>query len=314
MEVLVLARSDVEAILEGPDLLDALALGFGALSAGRVSAPPRNQVTTEKGFLLAMPAYVQGGLIGVKQVSVFHDNHDLGLPGHQAMITLLDATTGSTVAIMDGTRITAMRTAGGAALSTRYSARIDAKVLAIIGAGVQGHAHLDLVPLVRNVEEIRIVSSRPDEAARLAERDERAIIVNSAEDAVRGADIVCLCTTSGSSVIEDGWVGNGAHVTSVGYFPPMGELPPTLAARAHLIVETRAAFGAPPVGCGELAGLDPSMAFELGEIVNGSAPARLNDDQITVYKSMGHAMEDLVAAQLVYERAIAAGLGQLIEL
>jgi alanine dehydrogenase len=314
MEVLVLAQSDVEALLEGPELLDALAAGFAALSAGRVSAPPRNQVATERGVLLAMPAYIAGGLIGVKQVTVFHDNHDLGIPAHQAMITLFDGATGSTVAIMDGTRVTAMRTAAGAAISARYSARINSKVLTIVGAGVQGHTHLDLVPLVRDIAEIRIVSPNIPEAARLAERDDRASVYLDAEDAVRGADIVCLCTSSGTPVIEDAWVEPGTHVTSVGYYPPTGELPPTLAARAHLIVETRAAFEAPPVGCGELAGLDPSMAFELGEIVAGSVPARMNDDQITVYKSMGHAMEDLVAAQLVYERAIAAGLGQIIEL
>jgi alanine dehydrogenase len=312
MEVLVLAQADVAALLQGPALLEALSEGFVALSTGGVSAPPRNQVTTAKGFLLAMPAYVDGGMIGIKQVSVFHDNHDVGLPGHQAMITLFDAATGSAVAIMDGTRITAMRTAGGAVLSAKHCARSDARVLTIIGAGVQGEAHLDLMPLVRDIDEIRIVSAQADNAHRLAARDPRAVVFESAEQAVAGSDIVCLCTSSGAPVIESSWVGNGTHVTSVGYFPPMGELPPTLAARSHLIVETRSAFELPPVGCGELAGLDPSLAAELGEVINGTAPGRSSDDQITVYKSMGHAMEDLVAAQLVYAQALASNVGQRI--
>ena len=146
----------------------------------------------------------------------------------------------------------------GPRYSVSHAARPDASVLTIIGAGVQGHAHLDLVPLVRDIDEIRIVSSGGEQAAVLAARDVRARVVEEAEDAVRGADIVCLCTTSGSSVIEDDWVGTGTHVTSVGYFPPLGELPPALAARAELIVETRAAFEPTPVGCGELAGLDPA--------------------------------------------------------
>jgi alanine dehydrogenase len=314
MEVLVLAQADVASLLQGPALLQALSDGFVALSTGRVSAPPRNQVTTAKGFLLAMPAYIEGQMIGVKQVSVFHDNHDLGIPGHQAMITLFDATTGSAVAIMDGTRITALRTAGGAVVSAQHCARTDARVMTIIGAGVQGHAHLELMPLVRDIDEIRIVSAQPESARQLAAQDSRAVVFDSAERAVAGSDIVCLCTTSGAPVIESAWVGAGTHLTSVGYFPPMGELPPTLAARAHLIVETRSAFAAPPVGCGELAGLDPALAAELGEVINGSAPGRISDDQITVYKSMGHAMEDLVAAQLVYHQALAANVGQRIDL
>ena len=155
----MLSQADVTALLDLDRLLDALEDGFRAVSSGKVEVPARTAVTTEHdGWLGTMPGYGPGLGLGVKLVSVFPHNDAAGLPSHQALIALFDPATGSPVAVMDGTRITAIRTAGAAAVSTRHLARKDSRVLAIIGAGVQGHAHLEIFPRVRDFQEIRIAS------------------------------------------------------------------------------------------------------------------------------------------------------------
>ena len=314
MDVLILSQDDVKQLLDLDELLDALAEGFKSLSAGQVNAPPRNEVTVPAGFLLGMPAHLPGDNIAMKMVAVFHDNHRLGLPGHQALICLFDPDTGSTRAVLDGTYITAIRTGGGAAVSTRLLARPDARTLAIIGAGAQGEAHLRLLSRVRAFQEVRVASLYSADAQRLAALDPRAVAVESFEAAVRGADVVCLCTTAGQPVVARDWLARGAHVTSVGYMPPGGELAREIAEQGHLFVETRLAFEPTPVGCGELAGLDPATGTELGEVLLGRRPGRQSADELTVYKSMGHAMEDMVAANLVYKHARQDGVGQLVKL
>lgn len=308
-EIRLLGERDVRELLDIDAMLDALAAGFTALTEGRVVAPPRNGVTVPEGVLLSMPGGIPGQKIGVKLVSVFDHNHAIGLPSHQALICLFDATTGSPVAVLDGTGITALRTAGGSALSTRLLAREDAKTLAIIGAGVQGASHLQVVSRVRAFTEVRIASLYPEDAQRLASTDNRATAYASYAEAVKGADVVCLCTSSAEPVIELDMLGKGVHLTSVGYNPPGGELSRSIVEAGRLFVETAMAFADPPAGCAELKGMDASAGAELGEVLLGRKPGRQSADELTVYKAMGHAMEDLVAAELVYERAIAAGVG-----
>src|SRR5712691_6104728 len=169
MKVLMLGQTDARELLDLDRLLDALEEGFRALSSGRVDIAPRAAVNTEgQGFLQSMPGYAAGLGLGVKLVTGFPGNHLLGLPAHQALIALFDPPTGSPLAVMDGTGITAIRTAGAAALSARHLARKDARVLAIVGAGVQGHAHLEVLPRVRDFEEIRIASRSLESAVKLA--------------------------------------------------------------------------------------------------------------------------------------------------
>ena len=299
MSIRVFDKAAVEQLLDGRELLDALEGGFVALSRGEVVAPMRIEVAVEKGYSLAMPAYRQGGHIVVKIVNVFEGNETVGLPSHQAVICAFDAETGSCVAFLDATAITASRTAAAAVLSTRMLARRNARVLTIVGAGVQGLAHLELMPLVRPLDEIRIASLRYEDAERLAALDDRAVAVESVAEAVRSSDIVSLCTHSGTPVIDPAWVQPGTHVTSVGYCQPQSELPAGLLERASLFVETRLAFEPTPVGCFELQGLDPGRAAELGEVLAGLKAARRSDEEITVYKAMGHAIEDHVATELV---------------
>lgn len=314
MAIRILSDTDVQRHLDPDTLLDALAAGFAALTAGDVTAPPRNGVDVEGGFLLSMMAHAPEHPIGVKLVSVFHGNHAWGLPGHLALIALFDERTGAPVAVMNGTWVTAIRTAGGAALSTRLLARPDAKTLAIVGAGVQGASHLRVLSRVRAFEDIRVASLRLEDAQRVADGDPRARAVASAADAVGGADVVCLCTTSSTPVVERAWLSPGTHVTSVGYMPPGSEVAPDVVRHARLFVETRVAFAPPPAGCAELQELDPEAGTELGELLLGRRPGRQSVSELTLYKSMGHAMEDLVAARLAYDAAAAAGVGTVFEL
>lgn len=313
MDILMLNETEVQHLLDPDALLDALTESFKALSAGQVIAPKRNEVSVPNmGFLLAMPAYQQNREISVKLVSVFHGNTQRNIPAHQALICLFDSQTGTPISIMDGTYITALRTAGAAALSTRLLARTDTQVLAIIGAGVQGRSHLKMLPLVRPFSEIRVASHHFAHAEELATLDSRAHAVKTIAEAVRGADVVCLCTNAAEPVIHSDWLAPGMHITSVGYRPSKGELDPTIIKQSHLFVETRLAFEPPPTGCGELTGFPASFGTELGEVLMDSSRGRQSVDEITIYKAMGHACEDLAAASLVYHRAKQAGIGRAV--
>ncbi|MEQ8828926.1 MAG: ornithine cyclodeaminase family protein [Alphaproteobacteria bacterium] len=306
--VLTISEADVERLLDPQSLIDGLAEGFRALGRGEIQTPDRPEIAVPgKGFMLSMPAWQAGGPMMVKMVCVFEGNLDLDLPNHLALITLFDADTGMPVCVMDGTYITAIRTAAAAVLSVRELARRDAKVATIVGAGVQGRQHLHLLPLVRDFDEIQICSLYPEDAETLAATAPNARATRDVEAAVRRSDVVCLCSHAYQPVIEADWVRPGTHVSSVGYTPWPGELPQDLIRRNTLFVEDEAAFRPQPVGCAELDGLDPSIAITLGDMLNGTAPGRTSSGQITVYKAMGIAMEDLVAATLAYRRAVDQG-------
>jgi len=310
--MLFLSRKEVEGLLDPQELISALEDGFKALSAGQLNVPPRNQAIARKGVLVGMPAYMPERHMSVKLVTVFHENQNI--PAHQATITLFDSETGSPIAFMDGEYITAMRTAAGAMLSAKYLACKNSISLAIIGAGVLGQAHLRMIGTLVGIEEIWTASKNFFQARALAALDSRARAVDSVQEAVSHADIVCLCTSSAVPVIQAKWLKEGAHVSSVGYRPPGGELSLDLVESSHIFVESKVAFNAPPVGCSELQGLNPELGTELGELILNQKLGRRNETEITIYKSMGHAMEDLVAANLVYDKAVQEKIGREIEL
>jgi len=302
--ITTLSEADVEKYLDPKDLISALEDGFRGLELGEVQSPPRTKLSVpNQGISLAMPAWRPGMQITVKVVNVFEGNLERGLPNHLAFINLFDPETGATSCVMDGTYVTAIRTAAAAALSVRMLSRANSRVATIIGAGVQGFQHLRLLPLVRDFERINLCSLRSEDARKLAARSKIARATADVEKAVRESDVVCLSTHSAKPVIHADWIAPGAHVSSVGYHPPDGELPKDLAARHRLFVETLDAFAAPPVGCGELSGLDPSKGVTLGAVLLGRKPGRTSNDEITIYKAMGVAMEDMVAANLAYETA-----------
>jgi ornithine cyclodeaminase/alanine dehydrogenase-like protein (mu-crystallin family) len=310
--VLVLSRADVRRLLDLDQLLDALERGFVELSAGRTSVPPRIAAETERGLLAAMPGYANG-ILETKLVSVFAGNHELGLPSHQATVALFDDTTGKPLALMDGTEITAVRTGAASAVATRALARRDARVLAVLGAGVQARSHIDAATRVREFVEVRVASRNAEHARTLAD-EIGGTASASFEEAVSGADVVCACTDAGRPIFATASLEPGMHVTSVGASRDGPELEPAVMGRGLLAVESRVAFEPYPAGAHELQGLDPNEAVELGEILAGTRQGRASPEQITIYKSMGHAVEDAAAAGLVYRRALEEGAGTEVEL
>ena len=312
--MLVLSKHDVEALLSPPAMLDALSAGFLAYSTGHASVPPRTAARAPAGLLGAMPGWVADRGFALKAVSVFPDNGERGLPTHQGVITLFDEHDGSLLSVMDGEYITAMRTGGGAAVATRVLARDDAKVLAILGAGVQGYSHLATVPLVRDFSTIRICSRDAGRAAALAATDPRCVVISGFEAAIRGADVVCCCTDAREPITRYEWFDAGTHVTSVGgTFGP--EVDAETMRRGSVFVEWKgAAENAPPAGAHELQGRDPSTVTEVGAVIAGLAPGRQSDEEITVYKSTGNGFQDAVVARVVYDAAVAAGVGTEVAL
>ena len=314
-QVMVLSEKQVERWLDPADLLRELEASFGALARGEVQCPPRPQVSVPgQGFSLAMAAWQPGMQISVKVVNVFDGNLKVGLPNHLAIVNLFDPQTGAVTCVMDGTYITGIRTAAAAVLSHKLLSRAESRVATIVGAGVQGREHLRLLPLVRDLDDIQICSLEFEHAERLARRHPNAHAVRELERAIRRSDIVCLATHSAAPVIEADWVKAGTHVSSVGYYPPSGELPVALARENRLFVETVDAFAAPPVGCAELTDISPSDATTLGEVVNDRAKGRSRQSEITVYKAMGIALEDMVAANLAYRSAQRSAGGVSIDL
>lgn len=313
-EVLFLSEKDVASLLDLDELLQALADAFMALSAERTSVPPRTAAHADLGLLGAMPVYLPGVALGAKLVSVFPDNHELGIPSHQALIALFREDDGTPVAVMDGRHITAVRTGASAAVAADALARSDAHVLAILGAGVQGRSHLESFPGRRDFDEIRVASREYEHAAALADLHPAARAVGSFDEAVRGADVVCCCTDTREPIIRAPWLSPGAHVSSVGgTFGP--ELDAETVRSSRVFVEWRgAALNPPPSGAHELQGVDPESLTEIGEVLAGARPGRIDDDEITVYKSTGHAVEDAAAAHLVYERAMRSGVGVTVTL
>jgi alanine dehydrogenase len=311
-EVLVLSEAEVASLLDLDELLAGLADAFQILSAGRTSVPPRVGAFAEAGILAAMPVYLPGVALGAKLVTVFPGNHERGRPSHQALIALFDPEDGTPSAVMDGTRITATRTGASAAVAADALARTDAEVLAILGAGVQGRSHLETFPRVRDFREIRVASRTPEHAVALAAEHPAAKAVDTFAEAVAGADVVCCCTDAREPIIQAAWLAPGTHVSSVG--GTFGdELDAGTVRGGRVFVEWRGAVtSAPPAGASELQGLDPVTVTEIGEVLAGTRPGRTSADELTVYKSTGHAVEDAVAAQLVYQRAVQAGAGQTV--
>jgi len=308
-ELLYLSQTDVEGLLDVDAMLEAIAKALVLFSSGVTSVPPRTAARAPDGLLGVMAGYVPGVALEVKLVSVFPGNHGHGVPSHQALIALFDEKDGTPLAVMDGTYITAIRTGGTAAVATRALARQDSRVLAILGAGVQGGSHLETFTHVRDFKEIRVASRDQAKAAALAARHPMARIAASFEEAVRGADVVACCTDAREPVIRREWLKQGAHVSSVGgTFGP--ELDPETVAAGKVFVEWHgAATNAPPAGAHELQGLDASAITEVGEVLAGTKPGRMSNDDITIYKSTGHAVEDAATASLVYARALAEGAG-----
>jgi alanine dehydrogenase len=326
--MLVLSRADVERLIDLDRLREAVATAMADLSAGRVSMPARiAAIVPERDALLAaMPAYLAGsGALTTKLVSLFPRNTDR--PTHQAVIVVFDSENGSPLALMDGEAITAARTAAGSALATDLLARQDPYRLVVIGTGVQARAHLRAVSRVRKFGSICVVGRDVEKAKALAMefgggRGREVGAYGHIEQAVREADVVCACTHSAEPVVRRGWLKPGAHVNSVGYNTAGREIDGATFRDALVVVESRAAaLAAPPAGSNDIAMAIAEGAMtaeqvhaEIGELVSGARPGRADQTQITLYKSVGVAVQDAAAAAMVLEAARKAGVGRTIDL
>jgi alanine dehydrogenase len=313
--VLLLSKADVHELLDLDELVDALADAHADLSEGKTSMPPRIAalVSEREGLLGVMPSYLPSAGLACKLVTLFPHNRDRET--HQAVICVFDPENGTPLALMDGTYITATRTAAGSALATRLLAREDAHVLAILGTGVQAHSHARAIPRVRHVEEIRVASRDRGRAETFAD-EIGAVAVATYEEAIRGADIVAATTHAHEPVVRWDWLSPGTHVNSVGLNPVGREVDDATVAQATIVVESReSAVAPPPAGAPELAGVDPQRIHaELGELVAGGTQGRRSRDEITLYKSVGVAVQDTAAAALVLRAARERSVGREIEL
>ncbi|HEY1369998.1 MAG TPA: ornithine cyclodeaminase family protein [Gaiellaceae bacterium] len=313
--MLVLTRAEAEELLDLDDLVEALARAHAELSRGSVSMPSRIAalVPEREALLGVMPAHVPATGLGCKLVSLFPQNVDRHT--HQAVILLFDPENGTPVALVDGTYITAARTAAASALATRLLAREDAATLAVVGTGVQARSHARALTRVRRFDEVRVAGRDPEKAERLA-GELGATPCETVEAAVRGADVVAATTHSTEPVVRREWLAPGTHVNSVGLNPAGRELDEETIRDAVLVVESRAsALAPPPAGAPELVGIDPSHVHaELGELVTGERPGRTSPEELTVYKSVGVAVQDVAAAALVLAAARERGAGREIEL
>jgi alanine dehydrogenase len=318
----LLNEAQVKSLLPMADLIQAMEDALARFSAGDVLQPVRTVLTVgpTHAYFGLMPAYMpQPARLGAKLVTVFGENESRGLPSHLATILLLNPDTGALEAILDGRYITEARTAAVSAVSARHLARADAARLAIIGTGVQARSHLEALAEVRRLSDVRVWSPRPASrerfVAEMAPHTHAGLrTTDTAEEAMRDADIVVLVTSSPTPVFEDRWVSPGAHIISVGACrPTQREMAPELVARARLYVDSRAAAlvesGDVVMGISEGRFTDSHIVGELGEIVLGRTHGRTADAEITVFKSLGMAVEDVVAADLVLRRAIETGSG-----
>jgi ornithine cyclodeaminase len=312
--VLILTEAETEALLDPDELRQAVAAAMAELSAGRASMPARiaARVDSRDALVAAMPAYLPSlpGL-AVKLVSLFPTNAGTAVPTHQAVVVVFDPDTGTPVALIDGTSITAARTAAGSALATDLLARPESRVLAVLGTGVQARSHLAAVTRVREFSEIRV-------AGQLALP---VVAVDNYAEACDGADVICATTHTLEPVVLREYVADGAHVNSVGYNTAGREVDSQTVADAILVVESRdAVLAAPPSGSPDIRvpieeGLITAnhIHAEIGELVAGT-PGRTSADQITLYKSVGVAVQDVAAATMVLRRALAENAGTAIDL
>jgi ornithine cyclodeaminase len=320
-----------------PKAIDAMRHAYSQLSAGKVTAPPRQHLSTDKGVTLIMPAYLsERSEFGIKVVSVYDDNLNLNLPRITATVLVLDPETGSPKAFMDGASVTAIRTGAGGGVAADLLARNDAKTVGLFGAGVQARAQLRAVIAVRDIARVNLISrthaSAQQFATEISEWSDapEVNLVSTPQEVVRDADIVLCATTSATPLFDGNALKPGTHITAVGTFvPEKREVDTTTIKRAHrIVVDSREACleeaGDLIIPNAEIESLlrtqkqaskAPQQTFaEIGEIVNGDKLGRQSDDEITFFKSVGVAVQDAVAGAAVLAEAEAKELGIVVEM
>jgi ornithine cyclodeaminase/alanine dehydrogenase-like protein (mu-crystallin family) len=320
-EILVLGETDVEELLDPAGCRAAVEGALVAIARGEVHLPLRSMVRPpgDETLIGLMPTH-RGGekrMYGLKTVVVVPSNSARGLDPHQGTVTLFDGETGQTIAVVNASPITAIRTAAASALATRELAREDVHVLAIVGAGFQAKAHLRALAEVREFDDIRIASRTLGKAEALAGEHPAAQATGSIEDAVRGSDVVVTVTSSAEPVIDRAWIADGTHINAVGAcFPHTRELDAATVRDSTFFVDSRESAvnesGDYLIAVAEGAIGEEHIAAELGDVLVGTHPGRTSPEEITVFESLGIAVEDLFAAEYVVAQAREAGRGQAV--
>jgi ornithine cyclodeaminase len=324
--VLILGEADVARLLPMDECVEVMAEALAALERGEMHQPLRFVVRPPDaaGLLGLMPAHRAGAeaAFGLKAVCVMPGNPARGLDAHQGVVLLSDGETGEVRAVVNASAITAIRTAAVSAVATRLLAREDARELAILGAGVQARSHLEAMAVVRSFETARIWSRTAEHAQALADEFSAPVpieAVGSAEDAVRGADVVCTTTSSREPILRRAWLGDGVHVNAVGSsIPTTRELDTETMAAAALFVDRRESTvneAGDFLFAQREGAIGPEhIRAELGQLLAGTAEGRTSPDDLTVFKSLGLAVEDLAAAEHLYRRARETGGGTEVDL
>ena len=312
MKLLVLNEHEVTSLLTMRECIGVMEEALADLARGKVTNPLRSMIRGEGtgGILGLMPAY--RGDYGLKEICVYPGNPAKGLDTHLGLVILHDGETGAPKAIMNASAITAIRTAAVSGVATKLLAREDAHVLAILGAGVQARTHLEAIPLVRDIKEVRIFSRSPEKARKLATGNRQ--LATSVEGAVRGADIIVTATSAKEPILKREWVAPGTHINAVGSsIKSTRELDSESVKAASLFVDRREST-VNESGDYLMSGVGPDhIKAELGEILTGKAKGRTSKGEITLFKSLGLAVEDLASAQFLFDKAKRVGTGTWVE-
>jgi alanine dehydrogenase len=330
--VLVLTKTDLQEILPIREVIDAVEEGFREFALGNVRMPSRPLVDlpNRRGLLTVMPAYIGGGMdaLGVKIVTLYPDNPSkFELPSVLGTVLLNDSKSGDLLAIMEGTYITAMRTAACSAVATKYLARKDAKTVGIFGCGVQGRTHLMAMCKVREIERAKAYDMFPEYRDRYCkdmskELDVDVIPCDKPKDVVKGSDIIVTVTTSKNPVFKGEWLEDGVHINAVGaHAPDAREVDDLAVKRARrIVVDWREAVLKEGGGAGEIVIpitknlVSEKDIVELGDLIIGKKPGRSNVNEITLFKTVGLAIEDVSTAIKAYELAKDRGVGKTLTL
>ena len=327
MKVLIFSHDDVTRLLRMTECIEVMDKALRALARGEASQPLRTilKPSEVKGVLAQMPAFCAGDkpMFGLKAICVFPGNAAIGKDAHQGGVLLFSGDTGELLAMGNASAITAIRTAAVSAVATRSLARAEASELAIVGSGIQARSHLEAMACVRSIARARIASSRLDHARQFATEMQTRFAfpieaVGTAEAAVRGADLIVTATTSRDPVIQHKWISPGAHINAIGtYSPSAREIDTATMAAASLFVDRRESAlneaGDYLIAANEGAIGPEHIRAELGEVLIGARPGRTSPDEITIFKSLGLAIEDLAAAEHVYRKAQRQGVGSWVE-
>ena len=328
MKVLILNSLQIKQLLSIVDCIELMADALSALARDEVHQPLRTIVRppNARGLLGLMPAYRSGerGAFGLKAITVFPENPSHGKDAHQGAVTLFSRETGELLALMNASEITAIRTAAVSAVATRLLAREDAHELAIIGAGVQARSHLTALAGVRSIRRARVSARNFDHAQQLADEVQSNFAfpiepVRSNEEAVRGADIIVTATSSLKPVINKEWISGGAHINAIGtHSPNSREIDSATMAATRIFVDRRESAlnesGDYLLAAKEGVVTPESIVGEIGELLLGKISGRTSESEITLFKSLGLAVEDVACADYLYHKALAENFGTWVQL